>query len=79
MEILECSFVFRQIRSKAELRKRRAAEVDDENTYRFKFTNSHTDLKNFDFQAKQVQARTDRMWQAEAGGGGGGRQRWQQP
>ena len=28
--------MFRQIRSKTELRKRRAAEVDDDNTYRFK-------------------------------------------
>ena len=50
MEFMECSFVFRQIRSKAELRKRRTAEVDDENTYRFKFTHSHADLKKMIFR-----------------------------
>ena len=34
---LEILSFFRQMRSNTELRKRRAAEVDDENTYRFEF------------------------------------------
>ena len=39
----------------------------------------HSFPNDMDFQAKQIQARIDRLRQVEAGGGRGGRQRWWQP